>query len=390
MFIVQLKNVGKKYLLEYRNRLSIKESFLNLCKGAPKRKEFWALKEINLDIPKGQTLGVIGRNGSGKTTFLKLLCGVIKPTEGSLKVNGRVVGLLELGAGFQGDLTGRENIYLNGSILGLSRRQIQRNIDSIIDFADIGEFIDALVRTYSAGMYLRLGFAIAMHVNPDILLIDEVLAVGDAAFQNRCLDKITEFKKEGKTIVFVSHNLNMVRQICERVILIDKSNVITDRDPDTVINRYICLMDDREIKWPTKEIEITSVYFKNREGKILNKFMTGEELKIVIEYFAHKKIENPVFGIGIYREGIYLIGPNTRDDEYGIDYVEHKGTLEYIIRMIPFCEGRYKVSISVHNIDETDFYDYHEYLYEFRIIPGQKEIKHGLMSIEDGFWDRVK
>src|SRR3989338_6561857 len=175
---IRLTNVGKRYLLEYKYRQSLGRILLNLLRrGASLQKEFWALNNINLDIPKSQALGIIGKNGSGKTTLLKLLCGVTKPTRGFLEVNGRVTGLLELGAGFQSDLTGRENIYLNGSILGLSRKEIQRKIGPIIDFADIGDFIDEPVRTYSAGMYLRLGFAIAAQLDPDILLIDEMLAV---------------------------------------------------------------------------------------------------------------------------------------------------------------------------------------------------------------------
>jgi ABC-type polysaccharide/polyol phosphate transport system ATPase subunit len=387
MLAIQLNNLGKKYRLEYRNRdrLSIKESFLDLCRGNIKQKEFWALKEINLDIPKGQTLGIIGKNGSGKTTLLKILCGVTKPTRGSFKINGKVAGLLELGAGFQGDLTGRENIYLNGFILGLPKKEIQRNINSIIDFADIGNFIDAPVRTYSTGMYLRLGFAITVLLKSDILLIDEVLAVGDEMFQRKCLNEIKEFKKENRTVIFTSHNLNMVRALCERVILMDKGCIVFDGQPEMAINRYMRLAREKEINWQVKKIEINRVYFKNNKEEILNTFRIGEEMKIIIEYISHEKIQNPVFGVGIFQDDIYLIGPNTRDDEYKIDYVENRGILIYKINAIPFREGRYRVSVSIHDIEEKVFYDHHERDYEFFVIRGQRNFKYGLLTVK-GEW----
>lgn len=389
MFAIQLANICKRYLLEYRDRLSLKKSFLNLFKGNKRQKEFCALKEIILDIPKGQTLGIIGKNGSGKTTLLKLICGITKPTIGSLKVNGRVTGLLELGAGFQGDLTGRENIYLNGLILGLSKKEIQKNINSIIDFADIGEFIDVPVRTYSAGMHLRLGFAIAAQLDPDILLIDEVLAVGDATFQKKCLTKLEDFKEDGKTILFVSHNLNLIRQLCQRVILIDKGTIVCDGDFEEVINKYFALIDKKEIGWLTKEIEIRGVYFKNDKDEIVNTFKTGEEMRIIIEYCAHKKIEKPVFGIGIHTGSSYLIGPNTRDDNYPIDFVEGKSILEYKIKSVPFADGEYEVSVSAHNVEETRHYDCHFRLFKFHVLPNEKKIKYGLIGIE-GDWNFIE
>lgn len=241
MSALELKEIEKSYLLDYRYKVSLKSELLNLFKKNSRPKRFWALKDINLSVQKGETLGIIGRNGSGKTTLLKIICGITRPTKGTIKIDGKVVALSELGAGFQGDLTGRENIYLNGAILGLSRKEIQKRIPSIIDFADIGNFIEAPVRTYSTGMYLRLGFAIATHIDADILLIDEILAVGDAGFQSKCLKKMDMFKNQGKTIILVSHNLDIIKRFCERVILIDKSNIVSDGKPEAVINRYLFL-----------------------------------------------------------------------------------------------------------------------------------------------------
>jgi ABC-2 type transport system ATP-binding protein len=235
MAVIEVHDIWKKYRVDYQRRMSLKESLLNLGR---KKTDFWALQGISMDLQKGETLGIIGDNGSGKTTLLRIILGITRPTRGKIKVNGRMAGLLELGAGFHQDLTGRENIYLNGSVLGLKRREIDKHIDFIIDFADIGGFIDAPIRTYSAGMYFRLGFAIAVHVDPEILVIDEVLTVGDKAFQEKCLSKIKEFQIEDRTIVFVSHNLDMIRKLCEKIILMDNGSISCDGDSETVINKY--------------------------------------------------------------------------------------------------------------------------------------------------------
>lgn len=247
MRAIQLYDIWKRYYIDYRRRSS-KEFFLDYVKRPDKKNEFWALKGVFLEVDKGQTLGVIGNNGSGKSTLLKLLCSVTNPTRGFLKVNGKVAGLLDLCAGFQGDLTGKENIHLNCSLLGMSRKDIKEKIDFIVDFADLGDFIEAPVRTYSNGMYLRLGFAITIGVDMDILLIDEALAVGDETFQQRCLRKIEELKNEGRTMVFVSHNFNMIKELCERVILIDHGRIISDGDPEDSLRFFSLREDQRVIK----------------------------------------------------------------------------------------------------------------------------------------------
>ncbi len=216
MKVVEVKDVWKKYRLHYEKEIFLKEMLSNLLKRRKYYDEFWALKDINIEIEKGETVGIIGKNGSGKTTILKLLSGITEPSKGSIEIKGRVTELLELGAGFHPELTGRENIYLNGAILGLSKKEIDQKMSSIISFANIGDFIDAQVKTYSAGMHLRLGFAIAAQVDPDILLIDEVLAVGDITFQKKCFERIEELKNKGKRINFFSHMLYCVRKLCDR------------------------------------------------------------------------------------------------------------------------------------------------------------------------------
>jgi len=238
MIAIEVNDIWKRYRVDYKRRISLKESLLNLGR---KKTDFWALKGISMQIIKGEVVGIIGSNGSGKTTLLRIILGITKPTQGTVRANGRMAGLLELGAGFHQDLTGRENIYLNGSVLGLKRKEITKHIDSIIDFADIGNFIDAPIRTYSAGMYLRLGFAIAVHVDPEILIIDEVLAVGDESFQEKCLKKMGEFKKEGKTMIMVSHNLNIMAEYSNRVFCLNKGNLLFVGNSQDVIKRYLLL-----------------------------------------------------------------------------------------------------------------------------------------------------
>ena len=226
---ITASGVGKRFQLHHKRATSLKERLL--LTRTSSSEDFWALRDVNLEVGKGETVGLIGPNGSGKSTLLKVLAGILAPTTGSVEVRGRIASLLELGAGFSGELTGRENVYLNASILGLTRREIDRQFDSIVDFAELEPFIDNQVKHYSSGMYVRLGFAVAVHVDPDILLVDEVLAVGDEHFARKCLAKITEFQRENRTILFVTHGLGQVEQICDRAIVLDHGRVAFDGDP---------------------------------------------------------------------------------------------------------------------------------------------------------------
>jgi lipopolysaccharide transport system ATP-binding protein len=294
MIIVQIKKLGKKYSVSRGRPLFLKSIFKpQACD------EIWAFKDIDLEINSGEIVGIIGKNGSGKSTLLKILAGITTPTQGTVAINGRVASLIELGAGFQADLTGRENIYLNGTILGLAKREINRKIDQIIRFADIGNFIDAPVRKYSSGMTVRLGFAVASHLDPEILLLDEVLAVGDAAFQKKCLDKIAEFKKSGRTIIFVSHDLNQVANICERVVWIEDGKIKKNGSSREVVNSYLGSVSeafDAELTvmsrdWPNvstgpqnQSVSVKKVSVKNKEGKPANKLSTSDSFTIEVEF----------------------------------------------------------------------------------------------------------
>jgi ABC-type polysaccharide/polyol phosphate transport system ATPase subunit/GT2 family glycosyltransferase len=280
MKVIEISDVWKKYRVHYEKGIFLEEMFSRLFRRKKYHSEFWALENINIEIKKGETVGIIGKNGSGKTTILKLLSGISRASKGTIKIQGKTVGFLELGTGFQGDLTGRENIYLNSSILGLTRKEIDRKIDSIISFANIGDFIDTPVKTYSAGMYVRLGFAIAAQVNPDILLIDEVLAVGDISFQKKCLRKLEEFKQEGKTIVLVTHDLDMVRRLCKRTIVLNKGKVETDDATAKAINFYLAKVRKEELV-PEKPVKVET------RKKITFRIKGNPKVSVIIPTFNY-------------------------------------------------------------------------------------------------------
>ena len=254
--VIRVRDVAKKFVV--RKDSSIKERIVTLGRAGRKhRQEFWALKDISLDIMAGQTIGLIGHNGSGKSTLLKLIGGILQPTAGTVQQRGRIAALLELGAGFHPDLTGRENVYLNASVLGLSRDETDAKFDAIVGFAGIGEFIDTQVKFYSSGMYVRLAFAVAVHTDPDILLVDEVLAVGDEAFQRKCLDKIRTFQTEGRTIIIVSHSLGQISELCDRAVLMNRGEIVFDGDASTAVARFRDILDERRVAENSSTAEST-------------------------------------------------------------------------------------------------------------------------------------
>src|SRR5919106_1309321 len=243
MNAIDVTNVSKIYRRYSRRRqfATLKSALLggSLIRDLKPDETFTAVRDVSFTVPAGRTLGVIGRNGSGKSTLLKLVAGITKPSSGSVRVNGRVSALIELGAGFHPEISGRENVFINGIMLGLSKKEIARRFDEIVDFAELREFIDAPVKTYSSGMYMRLGFAVAIHVDPDVLLVDEVLAVGDEGFTHKCLDKFAEFRRRGRTILLVTHSLGLVERFCDDAVWLDKGQVKGTGDPRRVVGAYV-------------------------------------------------------------------------------------------------------------------------------------------------------
>ena len=296
---ITFEQVSKKFILTHEAKRPANLSWRErLRRRGEWQEEFWALKDVSLQIARGESVGLIGANGSGKSTLLKLATNILQPTRGQVRVSGRVAALLEVGAGFHPELSGRDNIFLNGSILGLKHKAIEKIFDEIVAFAELERFIDAPVKHYSSGMYARLGFAIAVHVRPDILLIDEVLVVGDQAFQDKCLLKIREFKQQGVTIVLVSHSLDAVRELCERGVWIEEGRVRADGPVNHIIDGYLgeVMRKEREQnkavsaqtadRWGSGDVEITGVEFFNGHAEATHSFRTGQAFTARIHYRA--------------------------------------------------------------------------------------------------------
>jgi len=378
---VEAKDLWKKYKFRYSSvhSLQLKSGIYNLFKKKKAECNFYVLKGINFVVKRGEMLGIIGENGSGKTTILKLISKIIQPTKGYIRVNGKVSPLLELGAGFHPEFSGAENIFLNGIILGLRKEEMKKLFDKIVEFAELQEFINMPIKYYSSGMQMRLGFAIAIHVEFDILLIDEILAVGDRAFQEKCLSKIMDFKKQNKTIVFVSHDLNSIVKYCDRTLWIKDGKIELEGGCEEVVFHYLNYVKDKqdfdhlqlgfESRWGSKEIEIVDVGFYDIDGKKREIFYTGEDIIVRYRYRVNKQVEKPVFGMSIHTEdGILIFGTNTKNANMVRDYLEEAGVVEYKIPTNSFNEGTYLFSADVYNYELTFPYDKHNRMYRVKII----------------------
>ena len=388
MNAVEFDNVSRSFRLNIEKRNSFQERVVNFFRPRGHSEMFWALRDVSFQIPRGTTLGLIGHNGSGKSTTLKLVTRILEPTGGRVAVRGRVSALLELGSGFHPDLSGRDNIYLNGSLLGFNRRDMQGRIDEIVDFAELGPFIDTPVKHFSSGMYMRLGFAIATAVDPDILITDEVLAVGDETFQRKCMDRIYEFREQGRTILFVSHNLEAVRNLCSQAVWLDHGRVQAGGDTQETIEAYlrwanakdrerieheraaqgqdaesarVVATAEDESRWGTREVEITRVEFLDGRGSPRDVFQTGEPLTIRMHYDAHERIEDPVFGLAIYhRTGFHINGPNNRFAGYPIPAVAGRGYVDYHVDELPLLAGEYLITVTVYDSSLLHAYDHRQ------------------------------
>jgi ABC-2 type transport system ATP-binding protein/lipopolysaccharide transport system ATP-binding protein len=366
-----------------------------------------ALDDVTLSVEKGQTFGVIGENGSGKSTLLKVIAGIAKPTQGEVRTEGKISALIELGAGFHPEITGRENVFINGIMLGLTKKEIVAKFDQIVAFAELEEFIDAPVKTYSSGMYMRLGFAIAINVNPDILLIDEVLAVGDAAFVPKCLDRIDDFRRRQRTILFVSHDLNTVGKICDRVAWLKNGRVQMIGEPKRVVDAYLQDVaekqertferrqqepsaqpteqdDRRENRWGKREVEITRVSLKNARGQERRVFTPEEGLVIEMDVVAHSPADDFVFGIGLFNsQGICCYGTNTALEDYEPVSIHGEGKVVCRIETLSLVNGTYYLDVAVHKRDGYP-YDYHRNLYSFLVSSPHRD--EGIGRLAHG-WD---
>jgi lipopolysaccharide transport system ATP-binding protein len=352
---------------------------------------FQVLHDITFSVPRGQTLGIIGRNGSGKSTLLKLLAGIYRPDQGKISVQGRVGALLELGAGFHPEFSGRENVLINGIVLGLSKREVRRQLDDIVRFAELEAFIDEPVKTYSLGMYMRLGFSIAVHADPDILMIDEILAVGDEGFSQKCSDKLADFRRRGKTIIIVSHDLSAVGRWCDAVVWIEDGRLQGQGLPQRVIDMYRQHIVDQEAevavaehnrveeevqqagtsetssRWGSREVEIVSVKMLPSSGQERYVYQSGEPARVTMQYRVHHQVPDAVFGIAIRRsDGLLCYGTNTALDGIRVPDLGSEGSVEVLLEDLNLMAGSYLLDVAVHAVDGYA-YDYHHGLYSFSI-----------------------
>jgi ABC-type polysaccharide/polyol phosphate transport system ATPase subunit len=356
-YAVEIRDVSKMFKLYHENVKSLKEKVLFYRRRG--YEEFWALKDVSVNVKPGETLGVIGANGSGKSTLLKCVTKILYPTAGKVITNGSIAALLELGAGFQPDLTGRENVYLNASILGFSKKEVDKRFDEIVAFAELERFIDNHVRNYSSGMYIRLGFAVAINVDPDILIIDEVLAVGDEAFQRKCLERIEEIQESGKTIIFVTHNVEITKEICSYVVMLDHGSVVKEGKPREVVNYYHQVMETAEegSERGDRRLEILGVALLDEAEEPTTVFRTGQPMKIRVAWRANEPVTDPVFGFSIddYR-GFTAYGTNTRLKGVDLGTLTGEGFVQFDLGSLPMLEGRYLVSAAIHSRDEHTIY----------------------------------
>jgi ABC-type polysaccharide/polyol phosphate transport system ATPase subunit len=427
MNAIEVTNVTKVYRKYARRKqfATLKSALLkgSLIQDLQPDETFPALQGVSFNVAAGRTYGIIGRNGSGKSTALKLVAGITKPTTGTVKVEGRISALIELGAGFHPEISGRENVFINGIMLGLTKREVTQRFDEIVEFAEMQNFIDAPVKTYSSGMYMRLGFAVAIHVDPDVLLVDEVLAVGDAGFTHKCLDKFGEFKRRGKTILLVTHSLSLVERFCDEALWLDTGKVHGAGDPKRVVGAYLTDVgrsEEKELakaeakahdetdgepvkdqgsatdtashasssegadigdmnqavegRWGSREIEIVGVTLKGENGEAAHIFQSGERVSIHLAVRAHEPNSDFVFGVGLYSaDGVTCYGTNTHLEEYKPEDIRGEGEVILHIESLDLVDGTYKLDVAVHRRDGYP-YDYHRLLYTFRMKSRTKEV----------------
>jgi ABC-type polysaccharide/polyol phosphate transport system ATPase subunit len=413
---IQVSDLTKVYQRYSRRKQfrTLKSALLggSLLQDLKPDERFPALQGVTFNVREGSTFAVIGRNGSGKSTLLKVIAGISKPTAGTVQVQGRISALIELGAGFHPEITGRENVFINGIMLGLSRREIEDRYDEIVAFAELEDFIEAPVKTYSSGMYMRLGFAVAIHVSPDVLLIDEVLAVGDEAFVHKCLDKISEFRRRGKTILLVTHSLGLVEKMADEALWIDRARVQMRGDPKKVVDAYLAQVtrhDEQALaaaeraaveefagaaaretdrsaieptsafarergRWGSREVEIQGVALLDARQQAKHVFSTGEPLTIRFEVSSTGAIEDFVFGVAIFNaDGVCCYGTNTHLEEFTPVKLSGKGEVNFLIPELQLVEGTYFLDVAVHQRDGYPF-DYHRALHQFRVQSKVKDI----------------
>jgi ABC-2 type transport system ATP-binding protein len=390
---IAVADVSKRFRLYHERNQSLKAAFIRRRRA--RYEEFWALRDVSLEVAEGTTFGLIGENGSGKSTLLKCMARILRPNKGSIASRGRISALLELGAGFHPELSGRENVFLNGSILGLGKRQLEQRFDEIVEFAGLERFIDTPVKNYSSGMYVRLGFSVAINVDPDILLIDEVLAVGDEDFQRKCMERFADFKAQGKTIVLVSHSLESVRNLCDHVALLEHGELRGIGPATDVIDEYLGVVfagGQREgaehgIRWGSGEARIERVELLDASGQPVKRVRTGDAVVVRYHYEAAEPVSRPVFGLALHNlEGVWVTGPNTRDADLALDTLDGRGHFDLRVEHLMLVPGTYDVTATLYDYTLSHAYDHRHHVLRFDVEHGHPREEFGVVSL-GGAWE---
>ena len=390
---IVVKDLWKSFRLPHEKRNTLFESITGIFDGKQGYEEFVALKDINFTVNKGEAIGIIGENGCGKSTLLKVIANIFRPTKGSVKINGKITPFLELGVGFQPDLTAKENIYIYGAIMGLSDREIDARLEEILDFSGLKRFEDTKLKNFSSGMHVRLAFATAIQTNPEILLMDEVLAVGDMEFQQKCMDVFQRYIKEKKTIVFVSHDLNSVRRFCSKALLLRHGEQVAFGDTNEIIDKYVYgvdaedstenveseqesgelinLNDDVVVekgRWGTKKVVITGVKFIDKFGRESTMFNSRDTMTILIEYDVNEAVEDLQIGIAVYSDNdIMCYGTNTDLRGYVVDNASGSNEINLIIHNLTMMEGKFHLTVAAHS-KEHEPYDWRDKQFSFNVV----------------------
>lgn len=398
---VVVDDVSKMFRIYHERNQSLKAALMRGRRA--KYDEFWALKDVSLEIASGQTYGLVGHNGSGKSTLLKTMAKILRPDSGAVETNGKVSALLELGAGFHPELSGRDNVYLNGSILGLSKREIDAKFDDIVGFAGLEDFVDQPVKNYSSGMYVRLGFSIAINVDPEILMVDEILAVGDEEFQRRCMEKFKDFKDDGKTIIVVSHALGTVRTMCDEVAWLDHGRLVETGDPNIIIDKYTDVQvekvaeahqhdDDSADRQRTPGLlTLDGVELIGPDGEPTTTVRTGDEVRIRFDFEAKEDIrDDVVVAMWIHgsADGSNLTGPNTDDGGLPLRVSRGRGQVELTVPRLMLLPGVYEAGAAMTDPSRANHYDHKPGILRFTVQSGTPTERYGYFSL-GGTWART-
>ena len=404
---IRVEGVERRFRVLRERNATLKEAVLR--RARTRHTDFLALRGVDLEIARGESVGLVGRNGSGKSTLLKLIAGIIAPSRGRIVTAGTIASMLELGAGFHPDFTGRENLFLNAAILGFSEREVRLRFDEIVAFAELEDFVDAPVRTYSSGMQLRLAFAVASHVRADIMLLDEVFAVGDEAFQRKCMGRMSDFRRAGGTLVFVSHDASAVERICDRAVLLEHGRVLHDGPVPDVMARYHRLLAEEsrrtvvvaegeeeaaappsapgggDRRWGDRSVEITALRLRGEDGRETAAFRSGEPLAIEMQYAARADVPFPNFGIAVHTvEGVHVYGTNMVRERWTDDAPVAEGVVRFVIPALALHEGRFTVTVAATSHDERTVYDWLDRWTEFSVFAQGRGV--GLVDLA-GRWE---